>query len=81
MKVTTGGSNYPYMEAEAGELTVRDVEKLLSLYKDVVSKYTNLSRVVRHHSVLKTVPPHLKGTEISTVASEGTSANSDKKGE
>ncbi|OMO77625.1 Vacuolar sorting protein 9 [Corchorus olitorius] len=32
----SGGSNYPYMEAEAGELTVGDVERLLSLYKDVI---------------------------------------------
>ncbi|KAH7571077.1 hypothetical protein JRO89_XS05G0249200 [Xanthoceras sorbifolium] len=31
----SGGSNYSYMEVEAGELTVRDVERLLSLYKDV----------------------------------------------
>ncbi|KAF3946009.1 hypothetical protein CMV_027675 [Castanea mollissima] len=34
---TSGGSNYPYMDAEAGELTVGDVERLLSLYKDVVT--------------------------------------------
>ena len=34
------------MEAEAGELTAKDVEKLLSLYKDVVAKYTSLSRAV-----------------------------------
>ncbi|KAF3962872.1 hypothetical protein CMV_012670 [Castanea mollissima] len=36
-KDTSGGSNYPYMDAEAGELTVGDVERLLSLYKDVVT--------------------------------------------
>ncbi|KAF3966062.1 hypothetical protein CMV_009797 [Castanea mollissima] len=40
---TSGGSNYPYMDAEAGELTVGDVERLLSLYKDVVTKYTIIS--------------------------------------
>lgn len=44
--VVTGASSYPYMEAEAGELTAKDVEKLLSLYKDVVAKYTSLSRAV-----------------------------------
>ncbi|KAL5763412.1 hypothetical protein ACOSP7_019676 [Xanthoceras sorbifolium] len=38
--IRSGGSNYSYMEVEAGELTVRDVERLLSLYKDVVTKYT-----------------------------------------
>ncbi|KAH1105630.1 hypothetical protein J1N35_009398 [Gossypium stocksii] len=49
-----GGSNYPYMEAEAGELTVGDVEKLLSLYKDIVTKYTSLCNTVRHLSVSRT---------------------------
>lgn len=49
-----GGSNYPYMEAEAGELTVGDVERLLSLYKDVVTKYTSLCNTVRHLSVSRT---------------------------
>ncbi|KAF5738810.1 vacuolar protein sorting-associated protein 9A-like isoform X1 [Tripterygium wilfordii] len=38
------GTSYPYMDAEPGELTVADVERLLSLYKDVVTKYTNLRR-------------------------------------
>ncbi|KAJ6975354.1 hypothetical protein NC653_031259 [Populus alba x Populus x berolinensis] len=37
-----GRSNYPYMEAEPGELTVEDVERFPSLYKDVVTKYTHL---------------------------------------
>ncbi|TYH60382.1 hypothetical protein ES332_D08G287900v1 [Gossypium tomentosum] len=50
----SSGSNYPYMEAEAGELTVGDVERLLSLYKDVVTKYTSLCNTVRHLSVSRT---------------------------
>ncbi|KAL5537416.1 hypothetical protein UlMin_043049 [Ulmus minor] len=45
--INAGGSNYPYMEAEAGELTVSDVEILLRMYKDVVRDYTNLNSMVR----------------------------------
>ncbi|GLU06665.1 hypothetical protein SLE2022_236710 [Rubroshorea leprosula] len=60
-----GGSKYPYMDAEAGELTVGDVEKLLSLYKDVVTRYTTLCSKVRHLSISKTDSP---------VTSEGTSS-------
>ena len=59
----SGGSNYPYMEAEAGELTVGDVEKLLSLYKDVVTKYNTLCSTVRHLSISKTVSPAPEGTK------------------
>ncbi|TXG53500.1 hypothetical protein EZV62_022669 [Acer yangbiense] len=63
---TSGGCSYPYMEAEAGELTVGDVERLLSVYKDVVTKYTGLCRAVRHVPVTKKVPPapHLEGTDV-----------------
>ncbi|KAK3038252.1 hypothetical protein RJ639_030861 [Escallonia herrerae] len=50
-KPSTSGSNYPYMEVEPGELTVRDVEKLLTLYKDVVKKYTNLCEAVKRSSL------------------------------
>ncbi|KAG5520303.1 hypothetical protein RHGRI_033017 [Rhododendron griersonianum] len=62
----SGGLRYPFMEAEAGELTVGDVEKLLSLYKDVVKKYTSLSRAVRHLAISKLEPsiPHQKGTNV-----------------
>ncbi|KAG6752143.1 hypothetical protein POTOM_044362 [Populus tomentosa] len=45
-----GRSNYPYMEAEPGELTVEDVERFLSLYKDVVTKYTHLCFGISHGS-------------------------------
>ncbi|KAI9201263.1 hypothetical protein LWI28_020891 [Acer negundo] len=57
---TSGGSSYPYMEAEAGELTVGDVERLLSVYKDVVTKYTGLCRAVRH------VPPAETSTSMDS---------------
>ncbi|KAL5778505.1 hypothetical protein ACOSQ2_009242 [Xanthoceras sorbifolium] len=78
---TTGGCNYPYMEAEAGELTVGDVERLLSLYKDVVTKYTSLCRAVRHVPVTKKVPPapHLEGTDVMLTQPAETSASMDHK--
>lgn len=66
--IAIGGSNYPYMDAEAGELTVGDVERLLGLYKDVVTKYRSLCTAVRqnHLCVSKTEPPvpHSEGTSF-----------------
>ncbi|KAA8544538.1 hypothetical protein F0562_022550 [Nyssa sinensis] len=61
-----GGSNYPFMEAEAGELTVGDVERLLSLYKDVVNNYTNLCRAIGHPPLSKLQPsfPHSEETNV-----------------
>ncbi|KAB1211006.1 Vacuolar protein sorting-associated protein 9A [Morella rubra] len=75
----SGRSNYPYMDAEAGDLTVEDVERLLSLYKDVVTKYTNLSTAVRHLSTSKTEPsiPQSEGTSFLLTRSEGINANAD----
>ncbi|KAJ0087493.1 hypothetical protein Patl1_06981 [Pistacia atlantica] len=63
---TSGGYNYPFMEAEADDLTVGDVERLLRVYKDVVSKYTSLCRSVRHISLTKTVPS-IPGSEGKNV--------------
>ncbi|KAK4570615.1 hypothetical protein RGQ29_029472 [Quercus rubra] len=78
-KDTSGGSNYPYMDAEAGELTVGDVERLLSLYKDVVTKYTSLYKVVRHLSISKTETPvpHSEGTSFLLTQPEGTNTKID----
>ncbi|XP_010665496.1 vacuolar protein sorting-associated protein 9A isoform X3 [Vitis vinifera] len=81
-----GTSNYPFMEAEAGELTVGDVETLLSLYKDVVTKYTNLCRAVKRLSMSKTETPVLvplsEGTHTSPPQPEGRTTNvNDKRGE
>lgn len=81
-----GSSNYPFMEAEAGELTVGDVETLLSLYKDVVTKYTNLCRAVKRLSMSKTETPVLvplsEGTHTSPPQPEGRTTNvNDKRGE
>ncbi|KAM4075633.1 hypothetical protein ACJW30_12G001800 [Castanea mollissima] len=78
-KDTSGGSNYPYMDAEAGELTVGDVERLLSLYKDVVTKYTSLYKAVRHLSVSKTENPvpHSEGTSFLLTQPEGTNTKID----
>ncbi|KAL6210189.1 hypothetical protein ACLB2K_021126 [Fragaria x ananassa] len=43
-------SNYPYMDKEAGDLTVGDVERLLTVYKEVVTKYTSLCTAFRQLS-------------------------------
>ncbi|XP_021300002.1 vacuolar protein sorting-associated protein 9A-like isoform X2 [Herrania umbratica] len=78
----SAGSNYPYMEAEAGELTVGDVERLLGLYKDVVTKYNSLCNTVRHLSISKTtVSPASEGTNDLLRGHNGTSRDTDCKGE
>ncbi|KAG6738669.1 hypothetical protein POTOM_058291 [Populus tomentosa] len=71
--VLTCRSNYPYMEAEPGELTVEDVERLLSLYKDVVTKYSSLCRAVRRPSATRTGPslPIPKGRDDILLQLEG----------
>ncbi|KAJ9167310.1 hypothetical protein P3X46_021974 [Hevea brasiliensis] len=68
-----GTLHYPYMEAEAGELTVKDVERLLSLYKDVVTKYTSLCSAVRRISESGMVPSHpiFRGTSAFSSQVEG----------
>ncbi|KAJ4835481.1 hypothetical protein Tsubulata_029622 [Turnera subulata] len=59
-------SNYPYMEAKPGDLTVEDVERLLSLYKDVVTKYTSLCGTVQQLSLSRTASsPIMEQHEIS----------------
>ncbi|KAK4760639.1 hypothetical protein SAY87_005532 [Trapa incisa] len=55
------GSSYPFMDVEAGDLRVGDVERLLKLYKDVVNKYTELCASYRHLSSSKSELVHLKG--------------------
>lgn len=60
LMIKSGGSNYPYMDAEAGQLTVKDVEKLLSVYKDVVTNYTRLCKAIRDVPVIEKVRPTLK---------------------
>ncbi|KAK9205341.1 hypothetical protein WN943_015608 [Citrus x changshan-huyou] len=80
----SGGYGYPFMEAEASQLTTGDVEKLLSVYKDVVRKYTNLCRAVRHVSVPMTVAPilHFEGNNSSfKQPATKTSASTDSKRE
>ncbi|KAJ8759510.1 hypothetical protein K2173_007127 [Erythroxylum novogranatense] len=74
---TSGRLNYPYMEAEPGELTVEDVERLLKLYKDVVTKYTSLCKTVRYLSMprMGVIPPPSRGTGALSSQSEETSAN------
>lgn len=78
----SGGYNYPFMEAEADELTIGDVEKLLRVYKDVVSKHVSLCRAVRHMSLTKTVPsvPDFEGNNIlSTLPAKSVSGTDEKR--
>ncbi|KAM7473071.1 hypothetical protein LguiA_011254 [Lonicera macranthoides] len=72
--MASGGSSYPFMESEAGELTVGDVERLLSSYKHVVRKYTGLCRAVQRFSMSKmdTAILHLEGTDLSRCPEEQT---------
>ncbi|KAK9200228.1 hypothetical protein WN944_015425 [Citrus x changshan-huyou] len=67
-----------------GTDTTGDVEKLLSVCKDVVRKYTNLCRAARHVSMAKTVAPipHFEGNNISfKQPAIRTSASTDSKRE
>lgn len=61
-RIMKGRSTYPFIEAKAGELTVGDVERLLSIYKDVVDKFTHLSEAFRQLSLSKPEFHHLEGT-------------------
>ncbi|XP_015953107.1 vacuolar protein sorting-associated protein 9A [Arachis duranensis] len=67
-------SNYPYMEARSGELKERDVDRLLSLYKDLVLKYTALCKAIDCLPISEKEPilGHLKMQEtVSLVAPQG----------
>ena len=50
------GLKYPYLESKSGDMTMRDVDRLLSLYKDVVHKYTTLCRAISHLSTSEREP-------------------------
>ncbi|CAN6686673.1 unnamed protein product [Malus baccata var. baccata] len=81
-KGRSGSSNYPYVDKEAEDLTVGDVERLLSAYKEVVTKYTSLCAAVRKLSFSRT-EPHATGLEARNVVlteSEETDKNSDQRG-
>ncbi|XP_077224710.1 vacuolar protein sorting-associated protein 9A-like [Tasmannia lanceolata] len=80
---------YPYMEAEAGELTVEDVHKLLSLYKDVVTRYSMLCKAVKgvsldnetsslvlNQDLSNCTPSQSKSDELGSAASEAEVAGS-----
>ncbi|CAN6555829.1 unnamed protein product [Malus baccata var. baccata] len=67
-KERSGSSNYPYMDKEAGDLTVGDVERLLSAYKEVVTKYTSLCTAVRNLSFSR-AEPHATNLEDKIVVS------------
>ncbi|KAK6937935.1 RABX5, catalytic core helical domain [Dillenia turbinata] len=61
----SGSKEYPFLEAEAGELTVGDVEKLLGLYKEVVTKYTRLCRAVGGQTFSNRQSPAPLGSVLS----------------
>ena len=62
-------SNYPYMEAKGRELTERDVDRLLSLYKDLVAKYTRLCKAIDclPNSEREPILRHLKMQETGSL--------------
>ncbi|CAK9182919.1 unnamed protein product [Ilex paraguariensis] len=77
----TDWSSYPFMEAEAGELTVGDVERLLSLYKDVVKKYTNLCRAFGQFPISQIEKINLNLEGYSVLAQPEEQKVDEKKGE
>lgn len=44
--VKIAGNNYPFMDKEAEDLTPPDVQNLLGLYKQVVTRFTMLSKAL-----------------------------------
>ncbi|KAB2635043.1 vacuolar protein sorting-associated protein 9A-like [Pyrus ussuriensis x Pyrus communis] len=81
-KGRSGSSNYPCVDKEAGDLTVGDVERLLTAYEEVVTKYTSLCAAVGNLSFSRT-EPHATGLEARNVVlteSEETDKNSDQRG-
>lgn len=79
--ITTGASNYPYMDKEAGDLTIGDVERLLSVYKEVVTKYTGLCTAFRQLSFSR-IENHVTTLEDRNVllpVSKETGTNSDQR--
>ncbi|KAK4764629.1 hypothetical protein SAY86_025719 [Trapa natans] len=72
------GSSYPFMDVEASDLTVGDVEMLLKLYKDMVNKYTDMCASYRHLSSSKSELVHLKGNNTSSNQPAETSARLDR---
>lgn len=49
--VDLDGCQYPFMKAEAKDLTAEDVQQLLRLYKQVVTRYTVLSKALARLSL------------------------------
>ncbi|XP_058089987.1 vacuolar protein sorting-associated protein 9A-like isoform X3 [Magnolia sinica] len=63
--IDTRGRKYPYMEAEAEDLTLEDVPKLLSAYKDVVTKYSMLRKAVRGLSLNEETLPSILREDLA----------------
>ncbi|KAK4285046.1 hypothetical protein QN277_001792 [Acacia crassicarpa] len=58
-------SEYPYLEAKSEEMTLKDVDRLLILYKDVVAKYTTLCKAISN------LPPSDKEPILRCLESQG----------
>lgn len=69
--MSLGPPSYPFMDAQPDELTVGDVETLLSLYKDVATKYTSLRWAVEHLNIHMTEQIVQKDKISSIGKSEG----------
>lgn len=61
---------YPFLYARAGDLTVPDVESLLSSYKQLVLKYVSLSKAM-----------HITNPSIPLLLTQGKDSESKKEGE
>ncbi|CAJ1958587.1 unnamed protein product [Sphenostylis stenocarpa] len=73
------GSNYPYMEAKSKELTVGDVDMLLSDYNDLVAKYTILCKAISCLSTSEREPllRQIKKLSAGTMLSQHPRINTD----
>lgn len=64
------GRHYPFMEAEAGELAMEDVRKLLGVYKDVITRYSLLCKVVRGLNIDKDKLPNVLREDLGDSISD-----------
>ena len=63
------GSKFPYLESKGRDLTTKDVDRLLNVYKDVVAKYTSLCKAISHLSTSEREPllRHLQLRELGSM--------------
>lgn len=63
------GLKFPYLESKGRDLTAKDVDRLLNVYKDVVAKYTSLCKAISHLSTSEREPllRHLQLQELDSM--------------